>query len=118
MSDKLELQSRVTFLENQLIELGEKRQQERLEINDVLQSLEEEVRLLRDDDSRHELVEQRLNMSRRTIGNLVVEAVESCVNPSTQEMSPLRFLNHLHRSILEYERSSTQGLIRLALQAV
>ena len=58
------------------------------------------------------------NISPKTLGKLVLDAVERSVDSLTGEIQVFKFLNHLYHSARDYERMSAESMIHIALQAV
>ena len=58
------------------------------------------------------------NISPKTLGKLVLDAVELSVDSLTGEIQVFKFLNHLYHSARDYERMSAESMIHIALQAV
>ena len=58
------------------------------------------------------------NISPKTLGKLVLDAVDRSVDPLSREIQVFQFLNHLYHSAREYERISAETMIHNALQAV
>ncbi len=58
------------------------------------------------------------NISPKTLGKLVLDAVERSVDSVTGEIQVFKFLNHLYHSARDYERMSAESMIHIALQAV
>lgn len=104
--------------------------------------LEEELRQVEAERSRLILIEDKLrqllqvllsladmNLSRRTLSRLVLEALEDCSGiklgdlsatcvAGDGDVSPLAFLNNLLSSTSNYQTLSTESLIHLALQGL
>merc|ERR1711881_739063 len=59
-----------------------------------------------------------MNISPKTLGKLVLDAVERSVDSLTGEIQVFKFLNHLYHSARDYERMSAESMIHIALQAV
>lgn len=59
-----------------------------------------------------------MDISPKTLGKLVLDAVERSVDPLDGEIQVFKFLNHLYHSARDYERMSTENMIHKALQAV
>ena len=57
-------------------------------------------------------------ISQKTLGSLVLDAVERSVDPVTNEIQVFKFLNHLYHSTRDYERLAADSLLSRALQAV
>ena len=58
------------------------------------------------------------NISPKTLGRLVLDAVERSVDPLTNEIQVFKFLNNLYISARDYERMSTESQIHFALREV
>ena len=58
------------------------------------------------------------NISSKTLGQLVLDAVERSVDPLTGEIQVFKFLSHLYTSARDYERMTTESRIHTALRAV
>ncbi|KAK2718975.1 hypothetical protein QYM36_006105 [Artemia franciscana] len=58
------------------------------------------------------------SLSRRSVGRIIIEAVERSVDPQTKECNIIKFLATLQQSSSEMERLGTESLINLALSAV
>ena len=58
------------------------------------------------------------NISSKTLGQLVLDAVERSVDPLTGEIQVFKFLSHLYQSARDYERMTTESRIHTALRAV
>ena len=58
------------------------------------------------------------NISPKTLGRLVLDAVERSVDPLSNEIQVFKFLNNLYNSAREYERMSTESQIHFALREV
>ena len=58
------------------------------------------------------------SISPKTLGKLVLDAVDRSVDPLSREIQVFQFLNHLYHSAREYERISAETMIHNALQAV
>ena len=58
------------------------------------------------------------NISAKTLGRLVLDAVESSVDQETDEIQVFKFLNNLYISARDYERLSTESQIHFALREV
>ena len=58
------------------------------------------------------------NISPKTLGKLVLDAVDQSVDPLSREIQVFQFLNHLYHSAREYERISAETMIHNVLQAV
>ena len=64
------------------------------------------------------LISYLQNISPKTLGKLVLDAVERSVDSLTGEIQVFKFLNHLYHSARDYERMSAESMIHIALQAV
>ncbi len=79
----------------------------------MLRSLNSMVR------SKNEQVKTRLsecetfrqNISSRTLGKLVLDAVQRSVDPLTKEVQVFKFLNHLYHSVRDFERLTTENQV-------
>ncbi|KAK2718971.1 hypothetical protein QYM36_006101, partial [Artemia franciscana] len=58
-----------------------------------------------------------MSLSRRSVGRIIIEAVERSVDPQTKECNIIKFLATLQQSSSEMERLGTESLINLALSA-
>ena len=58
------------------------------------------------------------NISAKTLGRLVLDAVERSVDPLSNEIQVFKFLNNLYISARDYERMSTESQIHFALREV
>ncbi len=58
------------------------------------------------------------NISSKTLGQLVLDAVERSIDPLSGEIQVFRFLSHLYQSARDYERMTTENRIQSALRAV
>jgi len=58
------------------------------------------------------------NISPKTLGRLVLDAVERSVDPLNNEIQVFKFLNNLYNSARDYERLSTESQIHFALREV
>lgn len=58
------------------------------------------------------------NISPKTLGKLVLDAVERSVDSLSGEIQVFKFLNHLYHSARDYERMSAESMIHIALQQV